>query len=52
MTRVEMVNRINELKREDFLINMSDFLTIDERTRIHEISNEIIVLEKELKKMN
>lgn len=52
MTRVEMVNKINELKREDFLINMNDFLTIDERTRIHEISKEIITLEKELKKMN
>lgn len=52
MTRTEIENRINALKREDFLINMSDFLTIDERTRSYQIGQEIIRLEKELKEMN
>lgn len=52
MTRTEIENRINELKRENFYINMSDFLTIEERNRSYEIGQEIIRLEKELKNMN
>lgn len=52
MTRTEIENKINELKRENFYINMSDFLTIEERSRSYEIGQEIIRLEKELKNMN
>lgn len=41
--------RINELKREEFLINISDILSIDERNRANEIDREIRELEAQLK---
>jgi hypothetical protein len=41
--------RINELKREEFLINISDILSIDERNRVNEIDREIRELEAQLK---
>lgn len=41
--------RINELKREEFLINISDILSVDERNRVNEITKEIRELEAQLK---
>ena len=41
--------RINELKREEFLINISDKRSIDERNRANEIDREIRELEAQLK---
>lgn len=51
MTRTEIEERIAKLEREDFLINMADFLTVSERNRLIEISREVKELREELKKL-
>lgn len=42
-------SRINELKREEFLIYISDILSPAERNRVNEIDREIRELEAQLK---
>lgn len=51
MTKAEIEKRIAELEREDFLINMADFLTIAERNRLIAIKREVKELREELKNL-
>ena len=46
MTIAEMFARIDELKKQIFLVNMADFLTAEDRTYLRKWENEIAMLNK------
>lgn len=46
MTIAEMFARIDELKKQIFLVNMADFLTAEDRAYLRKWENEIAMLNK------
>ena len=46
MTFAEMFARIDELKKQIFLVNMADFLTAEDRAYLRKWENEIAMLNK------